>query len=58
LCVNHNPCDVISSSYGVLTEQNRTEMLFVKTCTYIHRHTVHVTNNYYKSTMDIYFNQP
>jgi len=25
------------------TEKNRTEMLFMKTCTYIHRHTNHAT---------------
>ena len=34
------------------TEQNRTEMLFVKTCTYIHHHTQHLIQLY---TRDIQF---
>ena len=29
-------------SYSSRSEQNRTEILFVKTCTYIHHHTIHL----------------
>jgi len=31
---------------GLYTEQNRTEILFVKTCTYIRHHTKHVIQLY------------
>ena len=32
--------------YDIRTEQNRTDNLFVKTCTYIHHHTKHVIQLY------------
>ena len=32
--------------FFVITEQNRTEFLFVKTCTYIHHHTKHLIQLY------------
>ena len=31
---------------GLSTEQNRREILFVKTCTYIHHHTKHLIQLY------------
>jgi len=38
-------CLTVFHAYRI-TEQNRTEILFVKTCTYIHHHTKHLIQLY------------
>ena len=50
LCLGLKSCLTSTATTSILinyrTEQNRTEILFVKTCTYIHHHTKHLIQLY------------